>query len=276
MPTIKISTTQRIIYFVLLPLISGITLLNGKSLVLPVEAIEDTGKLSAEEFSKRHAGIDVSGYYPDDPGYYIAYTHENLTYYFGPLEEYIEAIQWKDKLSAIREDVIYERPSLGSSEIVIYNFTLETIEEHGRNMQNAAGSDGSTDGESGQMAGMPGQEGSEGQESGILIPEGGQQQGQTGSQQGQQGSQAGGQQNQQGGVQVMQLPSGQQGQQSGQSTSSQRSSSSSGNPSSSSSSSNSSSSSSSSSNSSSSSSGGGSGQPSSPSWWEIIKGIFGG
>jgi len=234
----------------------GYAFLQGKALVLPVEAIDDTAKLSAEEFNKKHTGIDISGYYPDDPGFYVSYTHENLTYYFGPLEEYIEAINWKDKLVAVREEVIYERPSLSSSEIVIYNFSLEVIEEQGRKMKEGEGSDGSSNGEFGQMVGQPGQDAEQGQESGIFLPQGGaqsdqsgQQQGQSGSQEGQRGSSSGQQ-----GIQIIQFP-GQQ--QSGQSS-------------------NSSSSSGSSSGGSGSSSGGGGGGGGKPSWWEIIKGIFGG
>ena len=243
--------------FAAVSLFMAFTSLNAKSIVLPVEAIDDTASMSAEEFNQKHQGIDVSGYYPDDPGYYVAYTHENLTYYFGPLDEYIEAINWKDKLAAVREEVIYKRPTLGSSEVVIYNFSLETIEEHGRNMkqEEEAGRNGSSRGEFGQMTGQSGQTGDLGQESGILLPQGqsGQQQGQNGQQQGQMGSQSGsGQQ----GSPIFQLPGSQQSQQSGQSGSSGSSSSSGGG---------------SSGGGSSSSSGGGK-----PSWWQIIKGIFGG
>ncbi len=249
--------------FLPVSLLMGLTCLNGKSIVLPVEAIEDAATMKAEEFNQKHQGIDVSGYYPDDPGYYIGYTHENLTYYFGPLEDYPEAANWKYKLDAVREEVIYERPTLASSETVIYNFTLETIEEHGRSMQEEATGNGSSSGEFGEQ---------------IQIVEQGQD-GQSGNQQeqGQKGSESGGGQE---GVPILQIP-GEQGQQSGESGSSGNSGSSAGGSSGGGSSSSSggssgggSSSSSSSGGGSSSSGGGGGGGK--PSWWEMIKGIFGG
>ncbi len=258
---IKIPSCRPSILAAISLLLMGFTGLNGKSLVLPVEAIDDAATMTAKEFNDKHQGIDVSGYYPDDPGYYVGYTHENLTFYFGPLEEYIEAIEWKDKLTAVREDVVYKRPTLGSSEVVIYNLTLETIEEHGRSMkQEAAGRGGSSSGEIGQMTGQSGQTGDQGQESGIIIV-----QNQTGQEQGQKGGQSGrGQQ----GSPIIQIP-GQQGQQSGQGQSS-----SGGSSSNSSGGSTGSSGSSGGGSSSSNSSGGGGGGK--PSWWEMIKGIFGG
>lgn len=107
-------------------LLADVSLL-GKSVILPVEVIDDSADLTAEEFNSQHPGIDVSGYIPDEEGYYIEYTHENLTYYFGPIDQYEEAIVWKDKLMVIREEVISARLTLQKSEVRIYHFNHEIL-----------------------------------------------------------------------------------------------------------------------------------------------------
>ena len=224
--------------------------LAAKALVLPVEAIDDAARLSADEFTRQYPGVDVTGYFPDEEGFYINYNHDDLDYYFGPLDDYNEAIRWKDRLMVVREEVISLRPSLGSSDVTIYEFTYDLFDKN----------DGSGDGASvmavgADVMGQGGQEGQQGKQ-GVSL---GQEisHGQLG-QRGQQGQMR--QQGQQGqrGFPVFQLP-GQSG--------SRSASNSSGSPSSSSKNSQSSSSSSSRS----SSSGGGSSMP----WWQLIRSIFG-
>lgn len=99
----------------------------AKSVILPVEAIEDSATMSAEEFENAHPGIDISGYIPDEEGYYVKYSHENLNYYFGPVDVYLEAVLWKDKLAAIVENVTAVRLTLQNSELEIYHFDHEML-----------------------------------------------------------------------------------------------------------------------------------------------------
>ncbi|AWT59912.1 MAG: hypothetical protein DF168_01109 [Candidatus Moanabacter tarae] len=100
---------------------------SAKSIILPVEAIEDSATMSAEEFESAHPGIDISGYIPDEEGYYVKYSHENLNYYFGPVDIYLEAVLWKDKLAAIVESVTAVRLTLQKSELEIYHFDHEML-----------------------------------------------------------------------------------------------------------------------------------------------------
>ena len=161
----------------------------------------------------------------------------------------------------MREDIVNQRPTLASHEVVIYNFSLEIIEDAKNDLKAGKGSDGSSSSANELLIGQPGAgEQGQGQDSGLLIPQVGadgqsiqlgQQQAQSGSQGGRKGSSSGQQ-----GIQIIQS--------SGQGSNSSSSSSGRG------------SSSGSSSGESDSSSGGGSGSGGKPSWWQIIKGIFGG
>ncbi len=99
----------------------------AKSVILPVEAIEDSAIMSAEEFESAHPGIDISGYIPDEEGYYVRYSHENLNYYFGPVDVYLEAVLWKDQLATIVENVTAVRLTLQNSELEIYHFDHEML-----------------------------------------------------------------------------------------------------------------------------------------------------
>ncbi len=277
------NTIMRASLFGVSLLMMGLATSQAKSVVLPLEAIIDSATFRAKEFNEKYTGIDVSGYYPDDPGYYISYKHKNLTYYFGPVETYEEAVDWKSKLDRVRQEIVYQRPSLASHEVVIYNFSLETIEGAGRKLREGNEDSNASGGETYEIAAQPGEQGQGGQDSGLIIiqdggdgqsDQPGQNQGDPGSQQGQQGSKVG-QQGQQG-IQIIQ--SSGQGQKSGQGSKGGETTSSS-NSKSGSSSSNSSASGSSSSNgsgSSNSSGGGGGGGGEKPSWWQVLKGIFGG
>ena len=150
-------------------LVSSGPWLAARALVLPVEAIDDAARLSAAEFTRRYPGIDVTGYFPDEEGIYINYNHQDLNYYFGPLDDYNEAIRWKDRLMVVREEVVSLRPSLGSSDVTIYEFTYDMFDKK----------DGSGDGDGGAgvMAaggdemGQGGQEGKAGQQGVQLGPD---------------------------------------------------------------------------------------------------------
>ena len=102
--------------------------LPAKTLLLPVEAVEDSRYVTLEDFRLLYPGIDISGYTPDEEGWYVRYRHENLTYYFGPVSDHAGALRHKRRLEKIRHDVIRKRESLASSEIVLYQFSPERLE----------------------------------------------------------------------------------------------------------------------------------------------------
>lgn len=179
--------------------------LSALTLILPVEAITDSGTLSAEDFRKKYPGIDVSGSVPSEEGFYVHYSHGNLTYYFGPLDDYDEALQKKLELDEIREAVLYEAPELGDGTIEIFEYSYEMFSEanapgaagEGESMPGQSGESdapwenspegdtiGAQPGESGQKIGQVGQQGQMGQQG----QEGSQQPGSPSNQQGQQGS----------------------------------------------------------------------------------------
>ncbi len=184
--------------------------LSAKTLILPVEAITDSGTLSAEDFRKKYPGIDVTGSVPSEEGFYIHYAHGNLNYYFGPLDDYGEALEKKLELDEIREAVLYEAPELGDGTIEIFEYSYEMFSE--ANASDKAGEEGSMPGESGESD-APWENSPEGDTIGAQPGESGQKVGQMG-QQGQEGSQ------QQSGF--PQLPQSSQNSQQGGSPSSQQ------------------------------------------------------
>ena len=119
--------------------------LPAKTLILPVEAIVDSGQLSAEDFKKKYPGIDITGSVPDEEGWYVRYTHENLCYYFGPLENYNDALQKKLEMDEIRDAVLYEAPELSDSTIEVFQFSYEMFSE--ANAPGSAGAEGEMPGQ---------------------------------------------------------------------------------------------------------------------------------
>lgn len=91
-------------------------------IVLPVEAIADSAKLTKEEFQERYAGIDVTQFGLSDEGWYVRYQHELLTYLYGPIEELDYARRLKKLLEEIRLSAVLKSPALGSSEVDIIRF----------------------------------------------------------------------------------------------------------------------------------------------------------
>ncbi len=153
--------------------------LAAKTLILPVEAITDSGTLSADDFSKKYPGIDISGSVPGEEGWYIQYTHGNLTYYFGPLDDYDEAIQKKLEMEEIRESVLYEAPELSDSTVEIFEYSYEMFSD--ANAPGAAGEEGSIPGQTAEE-GTPGESILEGGVIGDQQGESGQKSGQLGQQ----------------------------------------------------------------------------------------------
>lgn len=101
--------------------------LHGETLVLPVEAIADSARMSAAEFVERHPGIDLAGGVPETEGYYIRYRHENLVYLFGPVADRTEANRWRLELEVIRDRAVEARASLRTSTIDVFEFRWDAV-----------------------------------------------------------------------------------------------------------------------------------------------------
>lgn len=91
-------------------------------IVLPVEAIADSAKLTKAEFQDRYTGIDVTQFGLSDEGWYVRYQHELLTYLYGPIDELDYARRLKKLLEEIRLSAVLKSPSLSSSEVDIIRF----------------------------------------------------------------------------------------------------------------------------------------------------------
>ena len=110
---------------IILSLLAGA--LSAETLVLPVEAIADSGRLSAAEFAERHPGIDLAGGVPEVEGYFIRYRHENLVYLFGPVVDRTEAQRWRLELEVIRDRAIESRPALRTSTVDLFEFRWDAV-----------------------------------------------------------------------------------------------------------------------------------------------------
>jgi uncharacterized membrane protein YgcG len=107
----------------------GAQSLPALSLILPMEAIYESGRLRQDEFKKNFPGIDVSSDIPDEEGYYVRYTHGNLTYYFGPVDDYYTAEEKSFELQEIIDLAAFELPYLKSSEIYVWQFSDGMFED---------------------------------------------------------------------------------------------------------------------------------------------------
>ncbi len=100
---------------------------RGKTLVLPIESITDSGQMSAKEFSIKNPGIDITGSIPDTEGYYIMYEHVNLIYYFGPTNNKNTADIKINELRKILSDATETRSVLKESKIELINFSYDSF-----------------------------------------------------------------------------------------------------------------------------------------------------
>lgn len=182
--------------------------LPALSLILPMEAIYDSGRLRQDEFKKKYPGIDVSSDIPDEVGYYVRYTHDNLTYYFGPVDVYITAEQKSFELQEIVDLATFELPYLKGSEVFVWQFSDGMFED---TLSGGSQQEGLQVAEIGQNTGSSGS--SQSNEQGTIInagqmsvaqmaqmqaaQENGEQQGQMSGSPGQQGQMSGQQQAQQ-------------------------------------------------------------------------------
>jgi hypothetical protein len=127
--------------------IATVTSLSAKTLILPVEAIQESRHLSPQDFIDEFPGINATGFSLDDEGWYVRYKHENLTYFFGPIEDLEEAKKRKLEMDEVRQDIIRDRPSLASSTVGLIRFSLDNAIWGRRGSGDGGGMYGSQDGD---------------------------------------------------------------------------------------------------------------------------------
>lgn len=103
---------------------------EAKVIVLPVEAIADSAKLSKEEFFTRYPGINATQFGLTDEGWYVRYQHEMLTYLYGPIDDLTFARLQKKLLEEIRLSLVLKSPGLSSSEVSIIRFEFGATPEN--------------------------------------------------------------------------------------------------------------------------------------------------
>ena len=96
-----------------------------KIIIYPVEAIVDSAELSKAQFDQRYPGIDITRYGLMDEGWYVRYTHELLTYIYGPIQDLDYARKQKALLEEIRLNLVLKNPKLSSSKIEIIEFKFD-------------------------------------------------------------------------------------------------------------------------------------------------------
>jgi hypothetical protein len=103
------------------------SLVQAKTLIYPVEGIDDLWKLNADEFHQKYGGINVTGLGVSDEGWYVRYRHENLTYFFGPLADRDLAQKKMWELETVRDAAIRNQPKLASSKVDYVHFNYSGI-----------------------------------------------------------------------------------------------------------------------------------------------------
>ena len=94
----------------------------SKIVVYPLEAIEDSGKLTHNDFKQRYPGIDVTAYGLTDVGFYVKYAHEQMLYLFGPTADVDYVRSQKATLEQVRLAAVLKNPNLSTSAIEIIHF----------------------------------------------------------------------------------------------------------------------------------------------------------
>lgn len=115
----------------LLPLALGSSLASAASFILPVEAIRDSAHLDYQAFQEKYPGISLDGGYLADYGYFIRYNHENLYYFFGPIETMTEARVHYADLERIVSEAAWKRPPLSTATIDIIEFSRKGLRNMG-------------------------------------------------------------------------------------------------------------------------------------------------
>ncbi len=80
--------------------------------VIEEEAIPFAGFLSKAEFDQRYPGEQVEDLSQLDPGWYVIYEHESLSYYFGPILLKSTGEDYLAQLEEIVEKAVAQRPSI--------------------------------------------------------------------------------------------------------------------------------------------------------------------
>lgn len=111
-----------LIFAIILMLSMAASAQEQKVIIYPVEAISDSAELGRAEFQKRYPGIDVTDFGLMDEGWYVRYTHELLTYVYGPIDELDEARIQKKILEEIRLSLVLKNPKLSTSKVDIIRF----------------------------------------------------------------------------------------------------------------------------------------------------------
>ena len=95
---------------------------RAHTVVFPVQAIQAAWELPAEAFRQKYPGVNFTGFGLGDEGWYVRYRHENLTYFFGPIENQTQAREHQGTMDALRAELLTRRPALESSIVDIVHF----------------------------------------------------------------------------------------------------------------------------------------------------------
>ncbi len=80
--------------------------------VMPEEAIPFTSFLEKAEFDRRFPGERVASAEELEPGWYVTYEHESLSYYFGPILLESTGRDYRLELESIVDEAVARRPSI--------------------------------------------------------------------------------------------------------------------------------------------------------------------
>jgi len=109
-----------------------VPLLGHAARVIEATAIPFTGFLSKADFDQRYPGEEIADLSALDPGWYVIYEHEALTYYFGPVLLESTGQDYLVQLTKTVEAAVASRPS-------IEGYRLELSYEPKQNNSSASG-----------------------------------------------------------------------------------------------------------------------------------------
>ncbi|WP_110130000.1 hypothetical protein [Coraliomargarita sinensis] len=105
--------------------------------VIEAGAIPFTSFLSKPDFDQRYPGKEVADPANLEPGWYVIYEHESLSYYFGPILLESTGRDYLEQLTETVDAAVAQRPS-------IQDYRLELSYEPSQNNTSTGSSDSST------------------------------------------------------------------------------------------------------------------------------------
>ncbi len=100
---------------------------GAETRIYPLKSINYLRFLDKKEFEEKFVGESLAGgSSPQTKGFFIRYSHESLTYYFGPEASKLTAEIYREELDAIWKEAVSKREHLNTARIEVVEAPFQT------------------------------------------------------------------------------------------------------------------------------------------------------